>query len=159
MLENQTVKEQYTISTNPVFEFGVRFFSPQDISCYEYNPNTKAETELTSGTDYSVDEKPDYSSGAKVTLLGPLTSGNILTIVRAVLPEQNVSLPNFGKIPSKSLEDQLDRQTAVQQQNVDLAKMTIRMPYGVSSDTTPDDYMSSFVRDVVGSGGGGGTSD
>jgi len=161
MLENLNVKEQYVIASNPVFDFGVRFFSPGDIACYEYNPTTGVETELTSGTDYSVEEKTDYSSGAKVTLLGTLNAGNVLTIVRTALPIQDVSLPNFGKIPSESLETQLDRGAAVQQQLHDTVQLTMRMPYGVSSGTTPEQYMSGFVSRLIpssGGGGGGGSS-
>lgn len=156
MLENTNVKEQYTIGSSATFDFGVRFFSPGDLSVYEYNPNTKAETELTSGTDYSIEEKADYSSGAKVTLLEPLTSGNILTIVRTALPVQGVALPNFGKIPSESLEEQLDRTIANVQQLTDTVQLTMRMPYGASATQTPEEYMSTFVSSAGGGGGGGG---
>jgi len=146
MLENTNVKEQFTIADSATFDFGVRFFSPNDITCYEYNPNTKIETRLSSGTDYSIEEKTDYSSGAKVTLLGPLTSGNILTIVRTVLPQQKVSLPNFGKIPSESLATQLDRTVAVQQQLVDKINMVYQPPYGANADP------AQAIKDLVGSG-------
>ena len=152
MLENTNVKEQFTIADSATFDFGVRFFSPNDIACYEYNPNTKIETRLSSGTDYSIEEKTDYSSGAKVTLLGPLTSGNVLTIVRTVLPQQEVSLPNFGKIPSESLETQMDRTVAAVQQLHDQMDLVYQKPYGASG--TPE----QAIRDLVGSGGGGGTS-
>ena len=156
MLESQNVKEQFVIGTSATFDFGVRFFSPNDISCYEYNPNTKTEVLLSSGTDYTIEEKTDYSSGAKVTLLGTLNAGNVLTIVRTALPVQDVSLPNFGKIPSESLETQLDRETAVTQQLHDTVQLTYRMPYGASGTQTPEQYMSDFISRMIPSSGGGG---
>ena len=159
MLESQNVKEQFVIGTSATFDFGVRFFSPNDISCYEYNPNTKTEVLLSSGTDYTIEEKTDYSSGAKVTLLGTLNAGNVLTIVRTALPVQDVSLPNFGKIPSESLETQLDRETAVTQQLHDTVQLTLRMPYGVSGTQTPEQYVSGLVSSVISSGGGGWVGD
>ena len=156
MLESQNVKEQFVIGTSATFDFGVRFFSPNDISCYEYNPNTKTEVLLSSGTDYTIEEKTDYSSGARVTLLGTLNTGNVLTIVRTALPVQDVSLPNFGKIPSESLETQLDRETAVTQQLHDTVQLTYRMPYGASGTQTPEQYMSDFISRMIPSSGGGG---
>lgn len=154
MLEDPIVKDQFLIGSDTVFDFGHRIFSPSDISCYVYNPDTKTETELTSGTDFSVGMKPgttDYSSGARITMLTTQPAAGKLTVVRTVLPKQDVSLPNFGKIPSESLEAQLDRTIAVVQQLHDTVQLTYKIPYGQSGTVSPE----QSIKNMISSGGGG----
>ena len=161
MLEDPIVKDQFLIGSDTVFDFGHRIFSPSDITCYVYNPDTKTETTLTSGTDFSVGLKPettDYSNGARVTLLTEQPAAGKLTVVRTVLPEQGVSLPNFGKIPSESLEAQLDRTIASVQQLHDTVQLAYKIPYGQSGTITPEESIKDMISSGGGGGGGGGSS-
>ena len=158
MLESPIVKEQYTIGTDTVFDFGVKIFDPADVSCYVYNPDTKTETMLTSGTDFTVGMKPnttDYSHGARITLLTTQPASGKLTIIRSVVPAQRVSLPNFGKIPSESFETQLDQNTAAIQQLTETVKLCYKIPWGASGTLTPLDSIRDIVSGMGGGGGGG----
>ena len=159
MLESPIVKEQYVIGTDTVFDFGVKIFDPADVSCYVYNPDTSTETMLTSGTDFTVGLKPnttDYSNGARITLLTSQPAAGKLTIIRSVVPEQRVALPNFGKIPSESLETQLDQNTAAIQQLHETVKLCYKIPWGQSGTLTPLDSIRDIVSGMGGGGGGGG---
>lgn len=155
MLEDPIVKDQFLIGSDTVFDFGHRIFSPSDITCYVYDPSTGSETMLTSGTDFTVGLKPettDYSNGARVTLLTEQPEAGKLTVVRTVLPQQGVALPNFGKIPSESLEAQMDRTVAAVQQLHDTVQLAYKISYGQSGTVTPE----QAIKDMISSGGGGG---
>ena len=107
MLETTSNKIVYEIkSDSKIFAFPIRFFQPSDIVCYLDN------VELENGVDFSVETKTDYSSGANITLNIPVSAGSKLAILR-ILPEiQETSLPEYGKLPSTSLEKQLDKDPA-----------------------------------------------
>lgn len=157
MLESPIVKEQYVIGTDTTFDFGVKIFDPADVSCYVYNPDTKTEYMLTSGTDFSVGLKPgttDYSNGARITLLTEQPANGKLTIIRSVVPVQNVTLPNFGKIPSESLEAQLDRTEAAVQQLTETVQLCYKIPWGQSGTLTPLDSIRNIITEMGGGGGG-----
>ena len=160
MLESPIVKEQYVIGSDTVFDFGVRIFDSADVSCYVYDPDTKTETQLYKGTDFSVGLKPgttDYSNGARITLLTPQPATGKLTIIRSVVPLQAVSLPNFGKIPSESLEMQLDRTEAAVQQLTEVVQLAYKIPFGQSGTVSPEDSIRGIVEEMGGGGSGGGS--
>ncbi|MBQ7731589.1 MAG: hypothetical protein IJT68_07120 [Lentisphaeria bacterium] len=159
MLESPIVKEQFVIGTDTVFDFGVKIFDPADVSCYVFDPDTSTEYQLNSGTDFSVGLKPgttDYENGARITLLTEQPANGKLTIIRSVVPAQRVALPNFGKIPSESLETQLDQNTAAIQQLHETVKLCYKIPYGQSGTLTPLDSIRDIISGMGGGGGGGG---
>lgn len=159
MLESPIVKEQFVIGTDTVFDFGVKIFDPADVSCYVFDPDTSTEYQLNSGTDFSVGLKPgttDYENGARITLLTEQPANGKLTIIRSVVPAQRVALPNFGKIPSESLETQLDQNTAAVQQLTEIVKLCYKIPYGQSGTLTPLDSIRDIISGMGGGGGGGG---
>lgn len=158
MLESPIVKEQFLIGTDTVFDFGVKIFDPADVSCYVYDPDTSTEYQLNSGTDFSVGMKPgttDFENGARITLLTEQPANGKLTIIRSVVPAQRVALPNFGKIPSESLETQLDQNTAGVQQLTEIVKLCYKIPYGQSGTLTPLDSIRDIISGMGGGGGGG----
>ena len=159
MLESPIVKEQFVIGTDTVFDFGVKIFDPADVSCYVFDPDTSTEYQLNSGTDFSVGLKPgttDYENGARITLLTEQPANGKLTIIRSVVPAQRVALPNFGKIPSESLETQLDQNTAAVQQLTEIVNLCYKIPYGQSGTLTPLDSIRDIISGMGGGGGGGG---
>ncbi len=116
MIENQDSKRIFTVGTSAVFPFNVRFFKPDNLRCYLENGQGNSEL-LTLDVDYSVEVKASYLSGATVRLLRyPLPSGKKLVIQRILPLTQDISLPNGGKLPSESLEYQLDKVVMMLQQ-------------------------------------------
>ena len=145
MIETTTNKMVYVVADNPVFAFPIPFFVPGDIHCYLYDGDT--ETELVRDDDFTVEVKADYSSGANVTLLVPLVSGNKLTIVREVPLTQDVNLPEYGKLPTAPLEAQLDKFIMICQQLKEVAARSFAVPHGM--DDYDNDEIYNAFRDLV----------
>lgn len=132
MIETTTNKVVYVVADNPLFAFPIPFFAPSDIHCYLYDGDN--ETELVRGTDFTVETQDDYSHGANVTLLGTLVPGNKLTIAREVPMTQDVNLPEYGKLPTTALEEQLDKFIMICQQLKEISARSFAVPHGM------DDY-------------------
>ena len=139
MIENTNCKVTYTVGESAVFSFPYRFFNASDIQCYLYTPGSESEEVLVRNTDFSVEVKSDYSSGAEITLLrDPLPVGSKFTILRSVPITQTLALPLLGKLPSAALEVQLDRLVMMLQQLEEQLRLCIKIPYGSSiTDLVP----------------------
>lgn len=137
MLETTSNKIVYEIkSDSKIFAFPIRFFQPSDIVCYLDN------VELENGVDFSVETKTDYSSGANITLNIPVSAGSKLAILR-ILPEiQETSLPEYGKLPSSSLEKQLDKIVMICQQLKEVLDRAVVL------EPTDDLTVSELVSEV-----------
>ena len=71
--------------------------------------------------------------------MDPLPDGQTFTIVREMAITQGVSLPNTGKLPTLSLEKQLDRQIMICQQLKEAQTRTVKLP--ITSTEDPDNYL------------------
>lgn len=114
MIESAENKLTFVVGSERVFPFPIAFYEPGNIDCYiriDYVERKLADDE------FKVEEKSDYSHGANITLLlDPLPTGATLAILRRIAIEQTLSLPFNGKLPSKSLEQSLDKLTMICQQ-------------------------------------------
>jgi len=145
MIETTENKMSYVVAADPVFAFPIPFFEPGNIHCYLYDPETEVETELVRGTDFSVQVKSDYSSGANITLLGTLIPGRKLTIAREMSLTQDVNLPEYGKLPTNALEMQLDKFIMICQQLKELSSRSFSVPHGMD-DYDNEQIYNSFVQ-------------
>ena len=143
MIETTNNKLSYTVGMTAVFPFPIRFFEPEDIHCYLLDSNDVS-TELVLGTDFSIETKENYEHGANITLLmDPLPDGQTFTIVREMAITQGVSLPNTGKLPTLSLEKQLDRQIMICQQLKEAQTRTVKLP--ITSTEDPVNYLDLAI--------------
>ncbi|MBQ9088655.1 MAG: hypothetical protein IJY46_07735 [Lentisphaeria bacterium] len=133
MLERNENTLLFEVSQTPVFDFNIRFFDKSDIKLF-LEQDGGGSLSLIPGTDYSVEDKDDYSDGAKITLnigsrnLPQLPSGKKLAISRILPLHQTLNLPENGKIPSTGLELQLDRIVMQIQQLSEKLGRTIAAP-------------------------------
>lgn len=138
MIETTLNKVVYEVTGNSnIFAFPIRFFQPSDIVCY------LDDKKLNPDTDFSVETKEDYSSGANITLNVDGKIGSKFVIMR-VLPEiQETSLPVFGKLPSSSIEIQLDKIVMICQQMREMIDRTIKVD--PSADKSPDELIQEIM--------------
>ena len=119
MLETTDNKLIFDIGEDRTYIFNIRFFEEGDLEVYLQDQDGIADL-LTYGQDYTVgmlEGAVDYSSGGKVTLLQePLSTSRKLIILRKIPATQTLSLPEFGRLPSRSLEMCLDRLVMISQQ-------------------------------------------
>ena len=143
MIESTSAKIVYVVGTSPQYAFNIRFFSPDNIHCYLKQDNT--ETELVRGTDFAVESKTDYSTGANITLLlDPLPVGATLAIVREIPPVQDLALPEFGKLPSSALERILDKIVMIAQELKEKLSRAVVVAPTADADTTPEALIESI---------------
>lgn len=127
MIETRECKWCYTVGTEAVYPFPVRFLAAEDIRCFLLQNGE--ERELTAGTEFRVEVKADYSTGANITLLlDPLPQGATLAILRDTPVKQLLSLPEFGKLPASGLEQSLDKLTMIVQELSEVAGRCIKVP-------------------------------
>lgn len=143
MLENEVNKIVYLVGEARVFSFSVRFFSAQDISCYLEQDDGES-TLLILNVDYSIEAKNDYTEGANITLLiDPLPTGKKLAIARELSLTQELSLPDYGKLPASSLETQLDKIVMMIQQQAE------NLQRAILGDVVAGSYDVSVLMDYL----------
>lgn len=136
MIETRECKWCYVVGTEAVYPFPVRFLAAEDVRCYLAQDGE--ERELTAGTEFAVEVKADYSTGANITLLlDPLPEGAVLAILRDTPVKQLLSLPEFGKLPAVGLETSLDKLTMIVQELSEVAGRCIKVP--VTEETDPEE--------------------
>lgn len=135
MLETRDCTVSYIITTeNRDFEFNIPFFHATDIHCY-----LSGMGELVRGTDFIVEELDDYTSGATVTLLlADLPYGHTLEICRQTDMVQDLSLPEFGKLPAAGIERMFDKLIMICQE---LAKVDTRSLRAAPAEPMPDEMV------------------
>lgn len=148
MIEQTQNKMVFLISENQnVFPFNIRFFAPDEIEIY-LEEDSGTVKKLIPDIDFTVEKKTDYSAGADITLLTGsqnipvLPVGKKLSILRVLPIVQKLSLPEYGKLPSKPLEIQLDKLTMICQQLKEQTSRGIQVPPG--GNTTPEALLSSI---------------
>ena len=139
MIETTTNKLTFLVGNDPVFAFPIPFFNKTDIHCYITNSDGIL-FELENGSQFSVEDREDYTEGALITLLDNHFSGSKLTISRVMIITQDISLPQYGKIPSPSLERQLDKTIMICQQLREMLSRVVLVPPGL--DATWEDLMN-----------------
>lgn len=128
MLENENNTMNFVIGAGNIFQFTIRFNEPSEIHCYLSDGTVSRE--LTS-VEFSVEAKTSYENGADITLLiTPIPTGKTLIVERKVPYKQMTSLPNAGKLPSETLEVQLDKLVMMMQQMKDALSRSVVFPPG-----------------------------
>lgn len=152
MIESVQNKVVYRCGEEVSFPFPYRFFDKNDI-CVFLADSSSGENgrQLVYGEEFSIDNKESYQNGAVVTL--KLDPGSIkdkyLAIIRLLPVTQTTSLPERGKLPSKALEDQLDKIVMIMQQQQEEIDRCARVP--VYSTTDPLHYLEDLVSVTVNS--------
>ncbi|MBR2510441.1 MAG: hypothetical protein IKB71_11955 [Lentisphaeria bacterium] len=108
MIESTNNKVVFSVDENMTFPFPYRFFRKEDLQVF------LDEKKLQSGTDYSIEDKTDYSLGANITLNVADAKGKNLVVLRVLPVIQETSLPEKGKLPSGAIETQLDKIIMIQ---------------------------------------------
>lgn len=130
MIQTQNNTVTYVVEGNE-YIFPYKFFSKEDLNVFLDS------TALVRDVDWTIEQKEDYSDGAKIFLKDTANtrnaSGKKLTVLRAVPYTQAVSLPTYGKLDSKVLEEALDRLTMIAQQLFEKSDRSIVLPPGSNS--------------------------
>ena len=148
MIETTENKINFTIGTSRVFDFDIPFFDENDIRCYTFVGDTQHE--LVRGTDFTIAKYPDHTDffdGGKITLIGDLPpAGTKLVIARILDLTQDVDLPLNGKLPSTSVETQLDKIVCMVQQQQEALDRCVKVE--IASGKDPEDYFVDVMRQI-----------
>lgn len=143
MIESTNNKVVFSVDENMTFPFPYRFFEKENIQVF------LDEKKLQSGTDYSIEDKADYSLGANITLNVADAKGKNLVVMRVLPVIQETSLPEKGKLPSEAIETQLDKIVMVQQQFGEELERCAKLP--VYTQTDAIEYLENLVTVTVNS--------
>lgn len=146
MIESSENKLIFTVGTERVFNFPILFYDRRDIRCYiRINDSER----MLNDSEFSIEAKEDYSSGATVTLLiDPLPVGATLAIQREIAFDQLTQLPNNGKLPAKILEKSLDKLTMLCQQLKEKIARALTVDI-TATDVNIGDLKDSFVTSAL----------
>lgn len=135
--------DRVTYSGNGVttaFAFSYIFFDQADLVVVKKNNTTGVETTQTITTHYAVSGTQTngvYVNGGTVTFVTAPASGETVIIYRDRAATQELDLEENGKIPSESLEKQLDKLTAYIQRVKNKLARTIGLKEGFTASFDP----------------------
>lgn len=137
MISTDQAKIEFSsgLSSGAVLPFTLRFFEKDDLQVWVTSGGVA--TLLSPTVEYSIADSSSYEHGANVTLLTAPPSGAIVTIKRVLPVKQGLELPNHGKLPTESLETQLDHIVMVQQQHAEELDRAFKVPIGGSASLIP----------------------
>lgn len=90
------------------YSYPYQFLKKEDLFVTKID-NLGVETLLTLNSDYTIEDKSDYRTGATVTLLVPIATGNKLAIGLDIEIEQTNQYPSYQAFPSKVTETAFDK--------------------------------------------------
>ena len=143
MIESINNKVVFSVDENMTFPFPYRFFRKEDLQVF------LDEKKLQIGTDYSIQDKTDYSLGANITLNVAEAKGKNLVVLRVLPVIQETSLPEKGKLPSGAIETQLDKIIMIQQQFGEELERCAKLPVYTQTDAV--EYLENLVTVTVNS--------
>jgi hypothetical protein len=121
LINDTAPRSQYTAtSSQTVFTVPFEFFENADLKVY------KNSTLLTLTTNYTV-TGAGVTGGGSVTLVTGATAGDIVTIVRDVAVKRVTDFPTSGPFNVEALNTDLDRLTAMVQQQETLDTRSLRL--------------------------------
>lgn len=121
LINDTTPRSQYTATSGQtVFTVPFEFFENSDLKVY------KNATLLTLTTNYTV-TGAGVTGGGSITLVSGATAGDILTIVRDVPVKRVTDFPTSGPFNVDALNSDLDRLTAMVQQQEALDSRSLRL--------------------------------
>jgi len=121
LINDTTPRSQYTATSGQtVFTVPFEFFENSDLKVY------KNSTLLTLTTNYTV-TGAGVTGGGSITLVSGATAGDIVTIVRDVPVKRVTDFPTSGPFNVDALNSDLDRLTAMVQQQEALDSRSLRL--------------------------------
>jgi hypothetical protein len=121
LINDTTPRSQYTATSGQtVFTVPFEFFENSDLKVY------KNSTLLTLTTNYTV-TGAGVTNGGSITLVSGATAGDIVTIVRDVPVKRVTDFPTSGPFNVDALNSDLDRLTAMVQQQEALDGRSLRL--------------------------------
>ena len=121
LINDTAPRSQYTATSGQtVFSVPFEFFANSDLKVY------KNSTLLTLTTDYTV-TGAGVTGGGSLTLVTGATAGDIVTIVRDVPVARTSDFPTSGPFNIEALNTDLDRLTAMVQQQETLDTRSLRL--------------------------------
>ena len=133
MIETTASKVTHIVGEESSYPFPVRYLDPAYLECYLQQDG---KVRQLANTEFSV-SPVEESDGANITLkVNPNPEGALLTVRRVLPIVQQLDLPNSGKLPSESLEIQLDKTIMVCQQLAEELSRCVKVPVG--STDSPD---------------------
>jgi hypothetical protein len=121
LINDTTPRSQYTATSGQtVFTVPFEFFENSDLKVY------KNSTLLTLTTNYTV-TGAGVTNGGSITLVSGATAGDIVTIVRDVPVKRVTDFPTSGPFNVEALNSDLDRLTAMVQQQEALDSRSLRL--------------------------------
>lgn len=128
------------------FSYNIPFNLKSDIKVVKTTTATGAKSTLVLDSDYTVSAtNNDFSSGGTITTTSVLASGFQLIVTRVEPLSQGETLREGQKLPSKAIEDALNKLTRITQQLQTDMQRTVRVADG---DTLPNE-----LADAVSSAG------
>lgn len=126
MIQSQDNTVTFIVSDKGEYLFPYKFFKPEDLTVF------LGQKELVRGIDWSVEDRADFSDGAKIFLKSGTVNtqnpiGQKLVIQRLLPVTQDTSLPTNGKINSATLEAQLDKIIMICQQYKEELSRCVKM--------------------------------
>ncbi len=137
MIETDQAKITFStgLSSGAILPFSLRFFEKDDLQVWVTSGGVA--TLLSPTVEYSIADSSSYAHGADVTLLTSVPDGAVVTVKRVLPVTQGLELPNHGKLPTESLEAQLDHVVMVQQQQAEELERAFKVPIGGSATVIP----------------------
>ena len=90
------------------YSYPYQFLKKEDLFVIKID-SLGVETLLTLNSDYTIEDKSDYRTGALITLISPIVTGNKLAIGLDIEIEQTNQYPNYQAFPSKVTETAFDK--------------------------------------------------
>lgn len=146
MIQTQNNTVTYVVTEQQgEYLFPYKFYRKEDLSVF------LGSSVLIMGSDWTVEEKEDYSDGAVITLKRDTANtigadGKKLTIQRVLSLTQGSSFPTHGKLDSNALEQALDKLTMIAQQLFEKSGRSIVLPPG--SDSADLDALFKTIAEV-----------
>lgn len=127
------------------FPFSFYVFSADDVKVETSEVESVTAVTLEKDVDYSVSVNADQDAtpGGTITLVTPLATGYVLSILSNVAYTQEVQLTNFSRFPPQILNAALDRIVIQIQQLKELAERHITVP--ATSSKTPQQLLTEIL--------------
>jgi hypothetical protein len=90
------------------YSYPYQFLKKEDLFVIKID-SLGVETLLALNSDYTIEDKSDYRTGALITLISPIVTGNKLAIGLDIEIEQTNQYPNYQAFPSKVTETAFDK--------------------------------------------------
>lgn len=134
----------FTGAGTKTLPFGFKIFAATDVFVALAESDGVASNNLTINTDYTVSMNADQETtpGGTVTLVNPLTEGQVVSVGTNVPYTQTTELTNYSRFPPEIINTALDRIVVQIQQLVEQLGRAVLTD--ATSSTTPQDLLENL---------------